>query len=621
MSVTFTASANATPASGTVVATCVVGTEHYQLMIPAGTDGAPIGGAAATPLYTSACVTNLPGSAIGGPLFVAEVRSAGSAAGSPLFTLQTNATGSAVGAPTFVSLTNVAGSAVGSPFFVAEVRAAGSAAGSPLFVSACVTNQAGSAAGSPLFASITNLAGSAAGSPLFVAQAASGAHAWSTMIRDGDGNRYGVGSGSPLYITGGAAGGTSLTDQDVYAEDSAAFTPTGGVFLDSAVALTASQAGAARMTAYRAGHVNLRDAAGNQLGVTGSPLVITGGAAGGTSATDQGEFGEATGTYTPVGGMFQDAAVALTASQAGTVRMTAQRALHTSLRDSAGNAQGAGPGSPFYVSACVTNAVGSAIGTPLFVAEVRAAGSAAGSPLFVSACITNLAGSAAGSPLFVTPTNIPGSALGTPIFSSLTNIGGSAIGSPFFVAEVRAAGSAAGSPIFSSITNLAGSATGSPLFVRVGDGTDTAFVDAASRLAVALTDGANAYGLAGSPLPIVPVVNQMYFGGSLLTVNQAIISSSAAGCTVIVASLNGFATVVVGARFTTSSCQLIGWTACGDGGGGASAAVQLPMPFGTNGGMTERDLLWQFPSGSGAAITTTSACYVRGLLNFLRVAS
>ena len=223
--------------------------------------------------------------------------------------------------------------------------------------------------------------------------------------------------------------------------------------------------------------------------------------------------------------------------------------------DDAGSQYGYGAASPFFVSACVTNLAGSAIAGPFFVAEVRSAGSAAGSPLFMQQ--TNFAGSAAGSPLFV--------------------------------AEVRSAGSAAGSPLFTSITNLAGSAAGSPLFTRVGDGTDTAFVDAACRLAITLTDGTNAFGLAGSPMPIVPVVNQMYYSGSILTVNLVNVSTSTAGCINIVASLNGFSVVVVGATFVTSSCQRIGWVASNNGGG--SALVQTPMPFGTNGGMTEADLL------------------------------
>jgi hypothetical protein len=273
------------------------------------------------------------------------------------------------------------------------------------------------------------------------------------------------------------------------------------------------------------------------------------------------------------------------------------------VMDSAGSQYGYGAASPFFVSACVTNRAGSAAGSPLFSSITNLAGSAAGSPLFVSACITNLAGSAAGSPTFV----------------SLTNLAGSAAGSPLFVSQNNMTGSAAGSPTFVSITNLAGSAAGSPLFTRVGDGTDTAFVDSASRLGIAITDGTNAFGLAGSPLPIVPVLNQVYYSGSLLSVNLADVSASAAGCTVIVASSNGFATVVIGATFTTSSCQFIGWIASNTGAG--SAAVQTRMPFGTNGGMTEADLLWQFPSGSTAVMTTTSACVVAGRLKYIRVAS
>jgi hypothetical protein len=203
---------------------------------------------------------------------------------------------------------------------------------------------------------------------------------------------------------------------------------------------------------------------------------------------------------------------------------------------------------------------------------------------------------------------IVNSAVASPVFSSITNLAGSAVGSPFFVAEVRSAGSAAGSP----------------LFTRISDGTDTALVDAASRLGVAITDGTNVYGLAGSPLPVIAQANQVYWAGSLLTIQSVNLSASISGCTPIVASLAGFATIIVSATFTTSACQRIGWTACGNNGG-ASAVVQTPMPFGTNGGMDANRLphghLWTFPSGSIAVLTTTSACYVAGTLDYLQVAS
>ena len=383
MSVTLEASANATPASGTVIATCVIGGENYQLIIPAGTDGAPVGLAPATPFYTSACVTNQAGSAVGSPLFASITNLAGSAAGSPLFTLQTNATGSALTNPTFSSLTNIGGSAIGSPFFVAEVRAAGSAAGSPLFTSACLTNLAGSAAGSPLFTSITNLAGSAAGSPLF------------------------------------------------------------------------------------------------------------------TIATNT-------------------------------------------------------------------------------------TGSAAGSPIFSS--ITNLAGSAAGSPLFTSVTNV--------VSASISS------GSVALLAGANTIGAAS---VIQSTPN-----------------------SNANAWPVKVTDGTNIYGVAGSPLANTGEAIKIWWGGSLLTLAQANVFAASAACTAIVASQSGFSTVVVAATFTTSSCQFIGWTACGNGGA-ASATVQSAMPFGTNGGMDANRLphgyLWQFPSGSIAVMTTTSACIVAGTINYVRVAS
>ena len=115
----------------------------------------------------------------------------------------------------------------------------------------------------------------------------------------------------------------------------------------------------------------------------------------------------------------------------------------------------------------------------------------------------------------------------------------------------------------------------------------------------------------------------MYWATSVITISQIDLSSSVAGCTRIVASTAGQAIVILNATFTTSTCQLIGWIA--SGAGAASAAVQTQMPFGTNGGMDAKrspdGYLWAFPSGSNAIITTTSACYVAGTINYIKVAS
>ncbi len=97
----------------------------------------------------------------------------------------------------------------------------------------------------------------------------------SVQIVDGSGNQYGISAASPLYITGGAAGGTSSNDLATFAEGTTSFTPAGGVYLETTASLTASQMGLARMTASRAIHVNLRNASGLQLGVSAASPLFT----------------------------------------------------------------------------------------------------------------------------------------------------------------------------------------------------------------------------------------------------------------------------------------------------------------------------------------------------------
>jgi len=81
-----------------------------------------------------------------------------------------------------------------------------------------------------------------------------------------------TGSSLNVNITGGAS--TGSTDEDTYTYGSSSFTPVGGVYQDTSPTLTAGQSGAARLTAYRGIHSNLRDSSGNEIGTSGSPLRI-----------------------------------------------------------------------------------------------------------------------------------------------------------------------------------------------------------------------------------------------------------------------------------------------------------------------------------------------------------
>src|SRR3990167_2995109 len=93
MSVTFNASANATPASGIIVATCTIGGEEYQLAILAGTDGQPFG-LSTSPLHVA--VTNIASTVISsGSVVVTNALSASISGGSVALLAGANIFGSA----------------------------------------------------------------------------------------------------------------------------------------------------------------------------------------------------------------------------------------------------------------------------------------------------------------------------------------------------------------------------------------------------------------------------------------------------------------------------------------------------------------------------------------------
>lgn len=255
MSVTFAASENATPAVGTIIATCVVDGENYQLLILTGTDGQPLG-MAASPVH--AAVVNGVSASISG--------------GSVALLAGANVIGTA--------------SAIQSGVWTVGVNSmAGSAAGSPLFVSACITNQAGSAAGSPLFVSVTNQVSASISNAVTVAQGASGASPWGVRVLDAAGNAYGVAAGSPLFVTqnnmAGSAAGSPIFSSITNLAGSAAGSP---LFVSACITnLAGSAAGSPLFVS--ASITNLAgSAAGSPLFIAainlagsaaGSPLFVT----------------------------------------------------------------------------------------------------------------------------------------------------------------------------------------------------------------------------------------------------------------------------------------------------------------------------------------------------------
>ena len=659
MSVTITACANSTPPAGTVIATCSIGGEQYQLFIQTDAAGNTIG-VSGSPLFASvtnqisaSISNNLTASAIqsgawavtasianspsvvvsSGSVVVTNSPSVVVSSGSLIVTSGSVIVNTAVASPVYSRITDGTDTAAvdsasrllvsasltdGLTVSSASVTVVNNSTACVLYTSACITNLSGSAAGSPLFASITN-------SPSVVVSSGSSVITSGSVIvnttiaspllaRLTDGtDMVAVDAASRLLVSASLTDGLTVTSASVTVVNNGTASPiysrltdgTDNVAVDSASRLLVSASLTDGLSVTAASVTIVNNSTACVLYTSACITNLAGSAAGSPL------FASITNSPSVVvssGSVVVTNALSASISNTVTVAQGASGASSWGVKvlDSDGNAFGYGVASPLY--ARVVSGAGSAAGSPLFVLATNATGSAAGSPIFSS--ITNLSGSAAGSPLFVLVNNLTGSATGCPTFTSITNLGGSAAGSPLFVSAC--------------LTNLAGSAAGSPLFVRVGDGTDTAFVDSACRLAVTITDGANAYGLPGSPLSQAGQGQTMWWAGSMLTISQIDLSSSISGCTLIVASATGIAIVIVNATFTTSGCQRIGWTACGNNGG-ASATIQTPMPFGTNGGMDAKrspdSYLWAFPSGSKAVLTTTSACYVAGTINYISVAS
>jgi hypothetical protein len=107
--------------------------------------------------------------------------------------------------------------------------------------------------------------------------AAAVGNAWVTKITDGT-NPVGVSTVSGAFalkvdVIKQVGGGFSQVDRAAYVDGTTAVEIVGGVFNDSATAPGASQGGYARMTSFRAFHMNLRrNADGVELGVAAAPL-------------------------------------------------------------------------------------------------------------------------------------------------------------------------------------------------------------------------------------------------------------------------------------------------------------------------------------------------------------
>lgn len=94
-------------------------------------------------------------------------------------------------------------------------------------------------------------------------------------LTDGTGNAITSTSNAlDINIKSGGATSSSTTDAAAWTASSSAFSPTGGVFNDSATALTSGQQGTARLTNNRGLHTNLRNASGTEIATSSNPLRV-----------------------------------------------------------------------------------------------------------------------------------------------------------------------------------------------------------------------------------------------------------------------------------------------------------------------------------------------------------
>lgn len=70
--------------------------------------------------------------------------------------------------------------------------------------------------------------------------------------------------------------GDSVQDKTAFTYGTSMFVPVGGVYNDTAASVPSGDQAAARITQFRAVHVNLRDSSGNEEGLMANPLFVRG---------------------------------------------------------------------------------------------------------------------------------------------------------------------------------------------------------------------------------------------------------------------------------------------------------------------------------------------------------
>jgi hypothetical protein len=201
----------------------------------------------------------------------------------------------------------------------------------------------------------------------------------------------------------GSGGGGVATDNTTFTAGTTTFSADGGVFNDSLTALASGQQGAARMTAYRAEHANLRNASGAEIGLASSPLysrlvdaststALTSTTVSSKQALDVNvvqsvgsplpygvdnttAFTAGTTGVSPLGGVYNDSVGAATSGTITGLRATSARALHVNMRDSTGNSFGSTlVGSAYALNANIVANIDAVTDTAAFTAGTSTLG-------------------------------------------------------------------------------------------------------------------------------------------------------------------------------------------------------------------------------------------------------
>lgn len=217
-----------------------------------------------------------------------------------------------------------------------------------------------------------------------------------TQIVDGSGNVI-ASTANALNVTCATCSGANAADEATFTAGASAFAPSGVFFQTTATnnALTNGQMGTLQATASRAAFVNLRNAAGTEIGTSSNPVAINNGQVSGTAvdvnsgtksagtqrmviATDQPALTNpllTTQTPATTGGLLQQSAIVPNNTTSVAVGTSAAHQLYSVFAYSIANAQ------PVWIKFYNTaqGSVTCGAGTPLARYLIPASGSTSGS--------------------------------------------------------------------------------------------------------------------------------------------------------------------------------------------------------------------------------------------------